>query len=417
MRIVRWLWRARTLRVLVFSQFYPPELVAGAVRVHSFTSALVAAGHDVTVVSEAPNHPSGVVLPAYRGRPIRRRRSGQLCAWYVAVLTSPVKSRRSRIMFYGSYAAMAGALGLILPRQDVILASSPPLPVGAASALAAARHRVPWVFDVRDLWPDAAVAAGELSDGSTLRLAEWLERHLYDSAAAITTTTEPFRRAIVERTKPSARIDVLPNGTTRLWLDAARLEVDRGGLGLAEGRFVWTYAGNVGLVQGLDAAVEAANRLGDDFQLLIVGDGPKRAALEARSRHLAPGLVEWRPLVPPRVAARYLRASDALLVPLDAHPMLSSFVPSKLFDFCAIGRPVIVAAGAEPRRLITAAGAGLAIDPGNPDALVSALRRLRDEPTFSERLGAAGRAFAEANLREHQGERMRALLEQMAGIR
>lgn len=402
------------MRILVFSQFYPPELVAGAVRVHSFASAL-AAHHDVTVVCEAPNHPAGVVMPAYRGRPARRRRAGRLRAWYVAVMTTPVKSTRTRLAFYASYASMAGATGSLMRRPDVILGSSPPLPVGAASAVAAWRHRAPWVLDVRDLWPDAAIAAGELRDGSMLRLAGQLERRLYDSAAAITTTTEPFRQAILQRTSPEKQVVVLPNGTTRLWLDAAGLEVDRQSLGLPEDRFVWTYAGNIGLVQGLDAAVDAAAQLGEGFHLLIVGDGPMRASLEERSRRLPPGLVSWRPLVPPATAARYLRASDALLVSLDGHPVLSSFVPSKLFDYCAVGRPIIVAAGAEPRRLIASAGAGLGVVPGDPSALAGAVRRLRDEPALRDRFGAAGRAFAEANLRERQSERMRTLLETVAG--
>jgi glycosyltransferase involved in cell wall biosynthesis len=402
------------VKVLVFTQFYPPELVAAAVRVHNFVSALTTAGHDVTVVCEAPNHPRGVVLPGYRGV-ASRRRAGRLRAWYVAVATRPVKSTRTRLMFYGSYAVMASAVSALLPRPDVILASSPPLPVGAAAAFAATRHRVRWVLDVRDLWPDAAVAAGELRSGRLLRWASWLERRLYESAAAITTTTEPFRREILERVRPGATVNVVPNGTTRIWLAAAELQVKRHELGLPEERFVWTYAGNVGLVQGLDAALEAAALLGDEFQLLVVGDGAARAGLEERSRHLPAGAVAWRPLVPPQMAARYLRASDALLVSLAGHPTLSSFVPSKLYDFCAVGRPVVVAAGEEPRRLLAAAGAGLGVTPGDPGALAAAVGRLRDEPDLRRRLAAAGRAFAQAHRRERQSERMCSLLEDVAG--
>jgi glycosyltransferase involved in cell wall biosynthesis len=402
------------VRILVFSQFFPPEVVAGAVRVHSFASDLAAEGHDVVVVCEVPNHPAGVVFPGYRGRPVCRRRAGHLRAWYVAVLTGPVKTTRTRLAFYGSYAAMAGVMGALLPRADVVLASSPPLPVGAAGAVAAMRHRAPWVFDVRDLWPDAAVAVGELKDGRMLALAERLERWLYDRATAITTTTEPFREAILQRARHGARVVVLPNGTTRLWLDAARLEVERTRLDLPGNCFVWTYAGNVGLAQGLDTAVDAAARLGEGFQLVIVGDGPARAALEARSRRLRPGSVAWRPLMPAEQAARYLRASDALLVSLGGHPALASFVPSKLFDCCAVGRPVIVAAGAEPRRLTAAAGAAVGVAPGDTEALAAAVRRLRDDRALRDRLAVGGRAFAKANLRERQAERMRMLLEGVA---
>lgn len=402
------------MRVLVFSQYFAPEVTAGAVRVHGFASALTEAGHDVTVVCEMPNHPTGVVLPEYRGRPMRRRRLGRLRAWHVAVLASPVKNTRTRLLFYASYAGMASAVGVLSPRPDVVLASSPPLPVGAAAALTAWRQRVPWVLDVRDLWPDAAVAAGELGDPRMLRFAQSLERRLYGSATAITTTTEPFRADILRRATAGARVLVLPNGTTRLWLDAGEREVDRRELGLPEDRFVWTYAGNLGLVQGLEAAVDAAARLGDSFQLLIVGDGPMRSALEERARELPPGHVAWRPLVAPEIAASYLRASDALLVSLAGHPILSSFVPSKLFDCCAVGRPVIVAAGAEPRRLTAESGAGLGVAPGDPEGLASAVRRVRDDPELRARLGGAARVFASANLRERQNERMRELLEELA---
>jgi colanic acid biosynthesis glycosyl transferase WcaI len=107
-----------------------------------------------------------------------------------------------------------------------VLASSPPLPVGAAAALVAARHRVPWVFDVRDLWPAAAIILGELSDGQMARLAERLERRLYNGAGAIVTVTEPFRRDIAQRTRDPRKITVVTNGTTQTWLDAGG--IDRG---------------------------------------------------------------------------------------------------------------------------------------------------------------------------------------------
>jgi glycosyltransferase involved in cell wall biosynthesis len=305
---------------------------------------------------------------------------------------------------------MATAVAAVARRPDVILASSPPLPVAAVGALAAARHRTPWVLDVRDLWPDAAVAVGELGEGRTLALAERLERGLYGAATAITTTTEPFRRAILGRSPPGSRVSVLPNGTAALWLDVARGEPARTELGLPLDRFVWTYAGNVGLAQGLESAVEAAELLGDEYRLVIVGEGPLRDRLRARSGEN----VEWRPLVPPELAARLLRASDALLVSLGADPALADFVPSKLFDCCAVGRPVLVAAAGEPRRLAEAAGAGLGVPPGDPSALAEAVRRLRGDAALRERLAAGGRVFARANLRERQAERMCALLDEVA---
>ena len=152
-----------------------------------------------------------------------------------------------------------------------------------AGDLVAARHRVPWVMDVRDLWPAAAVGMGELEEGRGLRLAERLEARLYDRAAAIIAVTEPFREKIAQITDPD-KIHVIPNGTTQFWLDAAAIDPDRAELGLPDDEFIWTFAGNIGSRQGLEAAIDAAGLLGAGFRLLIVGNGPARAGLERRAR-------------------------------------------------------------------------------------------------------------------------------------
>jgi glycosyltransferase involved in cell wall biosynthesis len=361
------------------------------------------------VVCEVPNHPQGVVHPDYRRVPgVRRRRDG-FTAWHVWVATSPVKTRRTRLAFYGSYAGAATLLGAALRRPDVVLASSPPLPVAAVGAAVAARHRVPWVMDVRDLWPDAAVALGELSPGRALRAAERLAQWLYRDASAIVVVTEPFRQIVGRDTDPR-RIALIPNGTTELWLGGAALDVDRATLDLPIDRWLWAYAGNVGPAQGLEAAIDAARLLGPEFHLLVLGDGASRAALEARAAERAAGCVSFRDQVPPPVALRHLRAADALLVPLSAHPVFATFVPSKLFDFCAVGRPVILSAAGEPARLAAEAGAALCVAPGDPEALAAAVRRLRGDQGLGQRLSAAGHRFASEHRRESGVERLEDLL-------
>src|SRR5262249_32669399 len=139
---------------------------------------------------------------------------------------------------------------------------------------------------------------------------------------------------------------------------------DRAALELPEDEFLWTFAGNVGGAQGLDPAIDAAAMLGDGYRLLILGDGPARPGLEERAATLPPGRVEFRDQVPPERAVASLRSSAALLVSLSAAPELRAFVPSKLFDFCAVGRPVVVAAAGEPARLAADSGAAIAATPG-----------------------------------------------------
>jgi colanic acid biosynthesis glycosyl transferase WcaI len=401
------------MRILIFSQYFTPEVGATSTRVHSFAAGLAARGHEVEVVCEVPNHPQGVIHRPYRGKLVRRQRLDGFHGSWVWVKTRPDKSTRDRLAFYGSYTAMASAWASLQGRPDVIFASSPPLPVGVVGAVAARRHRVPWVLDVRDLWPEAAVAVGELGSERAVRVAEHLEAFLYRDATAITAVTQPFVDHIAAKLGGAEKIELVPNGTTSFWIDAADLEPDRARLGLRADQFVWSFAGNLGLAQGLGAAIDAAALLGPEYKLILLGDGAARPALEQRAADVAPELVEFRDQVPREPAAELLRASDALLVSLSADPVLESFVPSKLFDFCALGRPVLVAANGEPQRLIRATEAAVPVRAGDADALATAVRELHAQPQTATRLSKAGRQFAREHLRERHVERLETILERV----
>jgi len=390
------------MRILILTQHFTPEITAARSRLHPIAELLAARGHEVEVLTAVPNHPEGVIRDGFRGKIVVKRELDGFSVRYVWVRTSPARSIGARLMLYGSFATMATLAGFASRRPDVIFASSPPLPVAAAARMVAARHRVPWVMDVRDLWPEAAVALGELTNKRMIRAAERLERRLYASAAAIVTVTDAFRADIAAKTEDAAKISVIHNGTTPLWLGMADAEVKRAKLGLPEHRFVWTYAGNVGIAQGLDAAIDAAAELDDGFQLMVIGSGPMLDTIKERAAGLPAGRVVFHSPVEPEVAARYLRASDATLVSLGPRPELRKFVPSKLFDCCAVGRPVVLAAEGESLKLAASAEAVYPVPPGDPAALAAALRTLRDDPDLRERLSQRGRVFAAQYLRERQ---------------
>lgn len=403
------------MRVLVVTQYFPPEIGAQQTRLHTFAKGLAELGHEVAVVCAVPNHPQGVVHQGFRGRVAFRRRVDGLDVWYVWVHTRPTKTTNSRITFYASFAAMATAFSMALARPDVVFASSPPLTVGLPGALSALWHRVPLILDVRDLWPDFPVAVGELRNPRLLRGVKRLERWLYGRAETITTTTRPFAEVIAKRTDNPGKIQLLPNGTTRLWIDGSALEVDRGPLGLRDDEFIWTFAGNLGPAQGLQAALGAADILGPGFRLLLLGNGPDRQQLEAQAATLSSASVSFHDQVSQPEALRYLRASDALLVSLASQPEFSDAVPSKLYDYCAVRRPVIVAANGEPRRLAEAAQAGLGVAAGDARALADAVRRLRDDPSLRDRLAEAGGSFGAENARDRQVERLDRLVRDSVG--
>jgi glycosyltransferase involved in cell wall biosynthesis len=402
------------LRILIFSQYFTPEVTAARARLHPIAQHLAERGHEVEVVCEVPNHPEGVVHDGYRRRVVVHKDLDGFGVRYVWVKTSPVKTTLSRLFFYGTYTLMGTLVGALGRRPDVVFVSSPPLPAAVAAAAVAKRFRVPWVMDVRDPWPEAAVALGELSNPRIIAWLERLERALYKSASAIVTVTEPFRADIAIKVADPGKITIVPNGTTRAWLAAGEVAADRSELDLPEDRFIWTYAGNLGIAQGLSTAIEVAGQLGERFQLQLIGAGPMRAHLEEQAAALAPGSVVFRGLVQPEVAARCLRASDANLVSLGAQPELAKFVPSKLFDCCAVGRPVILSAAGEPQRLAAAADAAVSIPPEDREALLGALRRLESDAALREGLGERGRAFARGYLREVQVERLESVLANVA---
>jgi colanic acid biosynthesis glycosyl transferase WcaI len=403
------------LRALLTGQYFPPEITAGANRLHSFAAGLARRGHEIEVVSEVPSHPAGRIEPGYTGRPVIRRSMDGFRVSYVWVRATPSKTPPARLLNYASYAAMATLAGSALKRPDVVLSSSPPLSVGSVGQLLAARHRVPWVLDVRDLWPDVAVVVGELSDGRMLRFAERLERRLYRSAGAITATTDHFKQ-VIEARGGEGKAQVIRNGAGPSFLEAGAAPRDPGalaelGIPHNDGRFTWAYAGNLGLAQGLETAVDAARELGDGFRLLLVGEGPRRGRLEQQAEVLPAGSVEFHTPVPPAEASRILRAADALLVPLAANPGLEGFVPSKLFEYAGVGRPLVVAAAGEAAELAEQAGAAVCVAPGDAPALAAAVRRLRDDDALREQLGDRAAEFGREHSRERGVEAMERVLE------
>ena len=403
------------MHVLLLSQHYAPEVTAARFRVEAFAQAFAREGHRVSVVCPVPNHPAGVIEAGFRGRALTRRDLDGVEVNYVWVRTTPVKTTRERLAYYASYAAAAVPVAVGL-RPDVLLASSPPLSVGAAAMLAARTLRRPWILDVRDLWPEAAVTIGELSEGSrAVRLAERLERRLYRSADRILTVTAPFVRSIGELATDPSRIELVANGTTRSWVEAGERAADRAALNLPEDEFIWTYAGNLGPSRRLDLAIEAAAELGPRFRLLIIGSGGAVEALERQAEQTASANVEFRPLMSAEDAARHMRASDALYVP--QQPGLGDFVPSKLYDCWAVCRPAIVAAEGETLRLAVDADAGLGISPESIEELVEAVSALAADAVLCERLAINGKAMALEYLRESQASRVVSIAAELAGRR
>lgn len=372
------------MNICIVTQYYFPETGATSNRIKSLASACVARGHNVTIICECPNHPAGVVFPGFRNRlrPTVRFESNRVKVVHTWVRTKPVKKGKDRLIFYGSFMVSAALAGIVTrDKFDAIVASSPPLFVGAAGLAIAAARRVPFVFDVRDLWPDVALAMGELRPGRAATLATKLERRLYRSAALVTCATSGFAQVIRSKC-PKARVEVVPNGAD---LDSLHVAEDRAKLRKAleiEG-FTVGYVGNLGLAQGLTHILEAAyiaQRTDLEIKFLFVGEGPMKPALEAMAAERDLANVRFVGRQSQADAARYMKAMDALLVPLGANEIYRIFRPSKLFDSMALGRPVLLSVPGESQAILEEARGGVYYEPESAVGLVEAVKKLLNEP-------------------------------------
>jgi glycosyltransferase involved in cell wall biosynthesis len=385
---------SRALRIVLLSQYFPPEIGATQSRMQAFAEYLARRGHDVTVLAEFPNHPVGVMPPEYRRRVVEVDRSNPYRVVRVWVHATTEKTQKTRLSFYTSFMALATLVAPFTGRPDVVVATTPPLFTGLAGLAIARSLRAPLVLDVRDLWPAAATSLQQISPGLSTRAAESLEQRLYRAAAAVVAVTRPFCEHIdaIRNTPPATRL--IPNGTLDLFFE----QDGRDRLGIPADRFLVTFAGTLGIAQALPAALEAA-ALAPEVAFSFVGEGPIKPLLLEQVREERLANVQFHPQVPLEAVRPILAGSDALLVTLSGHPTFRQFIPSKLVDFMAVGRPVVLAAAGESADLVDVAGAGLVVAPEEPEALAAAVRWLRDHPEEAAAMGERGRAFARTRLR------------------
>jgi glycosyltransferase involved in cell wall biosynthesis len=275
------------MRILYLTQYFPPEVGATQSRAFEMARGLVRAGHEVTVITEVPNHPSGVVQEEFRRRAFRRSREDGIDVIRVWVRASTSTSLVSRIALYCSFMVSATLAGVFLARgrYDIIYATSPPLFTGVASVLIRFARRTPMAFEVRDLWPESVVELGELRSGVAASVGLWLARICYRRSRKIVVVTRGIRRRLLDLGIPEDDIVLIPNGAnTELYRpdESAGASIRRL-LGIRDD-FVLLYAGTLALAYSLETMLEAAYRLRQDpVVFLIAGSGPR----EASTRRLA----------------------------------------------------------------------------------------------------------------------------------
>jgi colanic acid biosynthesis glycosyl transferase WcaI len=388
------------LRILLLSQYFPPETGSAAAKIAEMAHYLVGRGHQVSVVSQVPCYPTGVVYPGYEGAWFRRERHDGVRITRTWSYTSPERGKfKPRLLNYATFMATALAGIFCGPRPDVTLVYSPPLMLGLTAALVSKAWRTPFVFWVNDLWPRAALHLGFMQEGSLYRAASALERFVYHHAARIFVYSHRMLEEVVADGGERGKIEYHP-----LWIDTEVFHPDPAGAsrireqhGWGE-KFVILYGGNIGLAQGLDVFVESARLLREtpDIHFVMVGSGVEKENLEGLARSYGLTNLEFIGHQPKHQVLTYFSAADLLFAHLKAAPHRVGTVPEKLLAYMACGRPVLMAAqeGAAAD-VVREHSCGVAIPPDDPQALAQAILALSHRRHEIEEMGVQGRQAAE----------------------
>lgn len=383
--------RGDSLNILFLSHYFPPEGNAPATRVFQMCRRWVKAGHEVRVVTGVPNVPTGKAYDGYKNRLSQRETMDGITVLRVWTYLAPNRGTVRRTLNYLSFMISALFAGLFTPRPDIIISTSPQFFCGWAGALVARLRRVPFVLEVRDLWPESIVAVNAMRSGLAIRFLGWLEQKLYAAAGLIVTVGDGYRRRLIERGVPSSKIAVITNGVDRETLKpGARDESLREKFGLA-GKFVCAYVGTIGMACGLDVVLRAATLLKqqgrNDIAFLLVGDGAVLEALKKIAADQKLANVVFAGLQPKPLIPALLATSDACLVHLRKQELFQSVLPSKLFEAAAMARPIILGVQGSAAGLLTDMNGGICIEPENEEELCSAVTRLSDDPSLARRMG------------------------------
>lgn len=393
-------------KILLISLVFAPDGVSTAILLTELAAQLRQRGHELVVVTTTPHYNQD--METLRAQPLASR-------WGSILMQSDCRGIRvfharvrpkgkkilARLLDYIGFHMVGTLAALRLGGQyDIVLAPSPPLTIGLSAMILAWARRVPFIYNVQEIYPDLAVELGVLKNRLLIRLLQHLERFIYARARVVVVISEKFRQRLLAKGVPARKLAVIPNfvDVHEVQPGNRRNEFSRCH-GLDE-LFVVQYAGNIGLTQDFETIMAAARLLRNipDIFFLLVGDGTRRAWLAQTLEKIGLRNMRWLPYQPRSIMPQLYAGSDICLVPLGRNMARDTF-PSKIYTIMAAGRPALVSADpdSELAAIVAQANCGVAVAPGAPVALADAIRTMYSRPDELREMGRRGRQFVENN--------------------
>lgn len=401
------------MRILFFSDNFPPESNALTARLYEHAMYWIKAGHEVTVVTCAPNFPEGKLMAGYKNRWHQVENVDGIRVVRVKSYMSANKGFLKRMLDFMSFMVTGAFFGMFERKPDVVVATTPQFFCALGGMVVALLRRKPFVLEVRDLWPDSIVAVGAMRRNLLIRFLERMERFLYRRADAIVAVTQGVRRGIINKGIDAQKVHLVINGVDLT--NYRPLEPDQkllANYGLA-GKFVVGYLGTHGLAYALDEVLDTAKLLEarNDIAFFFAGSGIKREAIELRARAMNLTNVKMIPRQPKEMMPSLWGICDAALIPLRANEFFSLTLPAKMFEAMGVGVPLLFCGPhGEAEEIIKETGTGICLTPEDPQALAGAICQLADDPAKVEKLRNAAIASAALYARSNLAMQMEVVL-------
>ncbi len=388
------------MKVILLTQYYPPERGAPQNRLSALARSLKREGAEVSVLTGMPNYPEMRIHAGYRGRWYMEERLDDIRVIRSWLMVSVKRGIIWRLCNYFSFVLSALITGLIkMKRSDLLIVESPPLFLGITAVLLARAKGAKLVFNVSDLWPESAVKLGLVTNRMLIGISTRLEMMCYRQAALVTGQTMGIVEDIRSRV-PGKQVRWVPNGIDLEDVERALSMCERTSvrkaLGLGEDDLVLFYAGIIGHAQGLEVVLEAAHKIRElqGVHLLLIGDGPVRAGLQQRARELDLRNLRFIDGMKRADLLRSIAAMDAAVVPLRKNDLFKGAIPSKIFEALALYKPLLLGVEGEAYELfIRQANAGIAFAPENADELAKAMRRYHADRALLVTHGSNGARY------------------------
>lgn len=388
------------MHILFLTDNFPPEVNAPASRTHEHAREWVRLGHRVTVITCVPNFPSGRVFPGYRNRLWQREVIDGIAVVRVWTYITANEGLFRRSLDYLSYMVSGIVASLFVRDVDVVVGTSPQFFTACAAYVVSRLKRRPFVFELRDLWPESIAALGAMRSAQVMAALERVELFLYRRAALIICVTHGIKRNLEQRGIEGEKIAVVTNGVDLSRFAPRKRDFELSRRLKLEQRFVAGYIGTHGLAHGLDTLLDAAAKLqrqatGAKVTFLFVGDGAEKKSLRKRAERLQLENVIFLDSVPKEDVARYWSLLDVSIIHLRRRELFRSVIPSKLFECMAMGIPVLHGVPGESAEIVLREDVGRVFEPENADSLIHVLLEMAADTAGLARWRANARKAAE----------------------